>query len=62
MKIKLKIEAFGRPAGSVVDVSHDIGESYIKSGDAERAEPQVIDAGPVQNKSMSARAKEKATA
>ena len=60
MKIKLKIEAFGFPAGTEIEVSDTVGKRFIKDGDAS----EVVDApkpkakskgtGTISNKAMSA--------
>lgn len=57
MKIKLKIEAFRRPPGTVLEVADEIGKQFIDAGDAVRVdEPTTkrIKRSKLEDKSLSA--------
>ena len=54
MKIKLKIEAFRRPAGTVLEVADEIGKQFVDAGDAVEVKTKKISSSDIRNKSLSA--------
>lgn len=57
MKIKLKIEAFRRPPGTVLEVADEIGRQFVRDGDATEVvdtKAKKLKGSDLRNKSMSA--------
>lgn len=58
MKIKLKIEAFRRSSGTVLEVADEIGKRFVDAGDAvevkQSPKAKRIDSDKLRNKSLSA--------
>lgn len=58
MKIKLKIEAFRRPPGTVMEVADEIGRRFVRDGDAvevaDSPKAKKLTGSEIRNKSLSA--------